>query len=69
MPRPPPFMGQRPPMYGGFNAYPMPGMGMPINNSRMGMGMGQMGYGMGNPQFNGAGYGWGGNPRFPPRGM
>jgi hypothetical protein len=70
MPRMPPSMGQRPPMYGGnFSAYPMPGMGVPMDSSRMGMGMGGMGYGMGNPQFNGAGYGWAGNPRFPPRGV
>lgn len=55
-------------MYGGtFPPYPMPGMGMPVNNSMMGMGMGSMGYGMGMPAWNGAGYGFMGNPRFPKR--
>jgi hypothetical protein len=61
-------MGQRPPMFAGnFPPYPTSGMGVPMNNSVMGMGMGQMGYGQGMPGWQGQGYGWQGNPRFPGR--
>lgn len=67
MPAPPAMMGSRPPYMGGaFNPHPVPGMGMPINNTRMPYGQGGMGgYGMGMPAWNGAGYGFMGNPRFP----